>query len=241
MRLADKLQKLGDRRAYQSAKRHLGLPMLARRPLFRLNPERLIRAMDGKQFEQIQQRYAIESPGDTWPKYLNVSRWMTINLRRVRDLELDFGFRKRILDIGCGAGYFLHICKWLGHKVVGLDIDEIPMYGEMVRMLGLKRIHWRVNAFESLPDLGARFDLITCFMICFNGHKSPALWRSSEWQFFLDDLAPRLRPGGRIHLCFNRENGGNYYDAELRRFFEARGADLDDGSVTIWPGKRSRT
>src|SRR5450432_3486411 len=78
-------------------------------------------------------------------------------------------------------------------------------------------------------------------MICFNGHKSPALWRSSEWQFFLDDLAPRLRPGGRIHLCFNRENGGNYYDAELRRFFEARGADLDDGSVTIWPGKRGRT
>jgi 2-polyprenyl-3-methyl-5-hydroxy-6-metoxy-1,4-benzoquinol methylase len=197
--------------------------------------------MDRNQLKQIQRRYTVEAPGDAWPKYLDVSRWMTVNLQRVRDLELDFGFRKRILDIGCGAGYFLHICQQLGHKVLGLDIDEVPMYGEMMQMLSLKRILWRVNAFEPLPVIGQRFDVITCFMICFNGHKSHARWRPPEWQFFLDDLARRLRPGGRIHLGLNRESDGTYVDKTLRRFFQARGAEISGGNVTIRPDKRSQT
>ena len=76
---------------------------------------------------------------------------------------------------------------------------------EMMRMLELPRVIWRVNAFQPLPDLGRKFDLITAFMICFNGHKSPALWGPEEWEFFLDDLETRLKPRGRIYLSFNRE------------------------------------
>jgi len=46
---------------------------------------------------------------------------------------------KRFSDIGSGAGYFLYICQWLGihHR---LDIDDVPMYGEMFQALGLKRV-----------------------------------------------------------------------------------------------------
>jgi len=156
-------------------------------------------------------------------------------------LDLDWGRRKQILDIGSGAGYFLYICKWLAHNPLGLDIDEVPMYAEMTRMLGLPRVIWRVNAFQRLPEFAHKFDLVTAFMICFNGHKSPALWGPEEWTFFLDDLETRLKPGGRIHLSFNRENDGSFYTEATRRFFLERGAVIEEERVTFRPDlKRSR-
>jgi 2-polyprenyl-3-methyl-5-hydroxy-6-metoxy-1,4-benzoquinol methylase len=239
MRFQHKIKKLADPQTLRSARRHLGRILLTRRFVFRLDAARLIAAIDPQQFQEIRERYAIENPGISWQKYLELSEWMTRNLRRVRDLELDYGFRKRILDIGSGAGYFLHICRWLGHDVVGLDIDELPMFGEMTRMLGIKRIIWRVKAFEALPDLGRKFDVITAFMICFNGHKSEHLWGPNEWRFFLDDLESRLNPRGRIRLTLNHENDGSLYTKELREFFENRGAEIDEHRVTFRPGRRA--
>src|SRR4030095_14913690 len=75
----------------------------------------------------MRQRYSVVQPSHDWPKYLELEKWMQINLRRVQDLGLDYGLRKRILDIGSGTGYFLHICRFLGHDVVGLDIDILPI------------------------------------------------------------------------------------------------------------------
>ena len=239
MRFQHKIKKLADPQTLQSARRHLGRILLTRRVVFRLDAARLIAAIDPQQVEEIRQRHAIESPGISWQKYLQLSEWMARNLRRVRDLELDYGFRKRILDIGSGAGYFLHICRWLGHDVVGLDLDELPMFGEMTRLLGIKRIVWRVQAFEALPDLGRKFDVITAFMICFNGHKSKQLWGPNEWRFFLDDLESRLNPGGRIRLGFNHENDGSLYTEELREFFENRGGEIDEHRVTFRPRRRA--
>ena len=206
MRLLEKLERIGRAQALESTKRHLGRALLTRRLGVQLDPEHLIKTIDADRFEEIRRRYSIDDPGAAWPKYLNLSKWMTTNLRRVRELELDFGFRKRILDLGCGAGYFLHICQWLGHDVVGLDIDEVPMYGEMTHMFGLNRVIWRVKPFVRLPQFERKFDVVTAFMICFNGHKSPGLWGVSEWRFFLDDLETHLNPGGRICLGFNRED-----------------------------------
>lgn len=237
MRLSQKVEKLTNRKALESAQRHLRRSLLARRSSVRLDPESLIGAIDQEKFDDIRRRHVIDDPGDGWPKYFDLPRWMTINLRRVRDLGLDFGFRKRVLDLGCGAGYFLYINKALGHEVLGLDIDENPMFGEMVALLGLSRVVWRIEPFEPLPPLGKKkFDLITAFMICFNGHKSPALWGRKEWTFFLDDLATRLKPGGRICLGFNREENGDYYNADLRDFFAGRGAEiLPKGMIILTP------
>ena len=229
MRLLHKVKKVANPRTYDSAKRHVGRLWLMRRPVFRLNVERLMKTISATEFESIRRRYAIECPAVA--KYLNLREWMRTNLRRVLELELDYGFRKRILDIGCGAGYFLHICRWLGHDVVGLDIGEEPMYDEMTRMLGLKRVLWRVQAFEPLPDFGEKFDLITAFMICFNGHKTAALWGTAEWEYFLDDIAAKLTPVGWIQLQFNRETDGGYHTKELHRFFEKRGAIIDRSRV----------
>ena len=233
MRLSHKVGKLRSGQAFESAQRHLRRKLLDWRRGIRLDPGGLIKAIDAEQFETIRRRYVTEKPGSAWLKYLDLETWMAINLRRVRDLELDRGSPKRILDLGCGAGYFLFISRCLGHDVVGLDIDEAPIFGELMRMLGLERVIWRVQPFVPLPDWGTRFDLITAFMICFNGHKSPNLWRVKEWQFFLDDLETHLTPQGRICLGFNREKDGSLYTEELRQFLESRGARIFSDNVVL--------
>jgi len=235
MRFSHKLRKLTDPRLILSAKQHLGRLFLTRRLIFRLDAEKIIASIDKRAFQAIYDRHAVENPGGGWRKYLDLDRWIGINLRRVQELDLDWGRRKHILDIGSGAGYFLYISQGIGHDPVGLDIDEVPMYAEMIRALGVKRVLWRVNAFELLPAFEHKFDLITAFMICFNGHKSPALWGPKEWAFFLDDLETRLKPGGRVRLGFNAENDGNFYAENLRRFFVARGAEIDHDRVTLRP------
>ena len=237
MRLSHKLRKLADPRALRSAKRHFGRVLLSRRFVFRLDAEKIIGGIDPVQFQAIHDRYAIDHSVGGWRKYLELERWIRINLWRVQELDLDWGRRQSILDLGSGAGYFLYICQWLGHRTLGLDLDDVPMFGEMFRALRLRRVVWRVEAFQPLPDLGRKFDLITAFMICFNGHKSAALWGPKEWSFFLDDLETRLNPGGRIRLGFNRENDGSFYTEELRRFFVARGGEIDLHRVTLRPGR----
>ena len=235
MRISEKVDKFGSGKAFEGALRRLRRATLPRRLGLPLDPERLINSIDAGRFEAIRRRHAIDSPGAAWPKYLNLPVWMTKNLRRVQELGLDRGVRRRILDLGCGAGYFLYICQWLGHDALGLDIDEVSMFGEMVALLGLTRILSRISPFCRLPRLGQKFDLITAFMICFNGHKSSALWAREEWSFFLDDLTTHLAPGGRICLGFNQEENGEFYSSDLRRFFAGRGAEFSRNLVILSP------
>ncbi len=137
MRLSHKLNKLLDPGLLRSMRRHTGRFFLTRRFVFRIDPERIIGSIDQEEFRAIHERHAVDEPGDAPEKYLELRRWVETNIRRVRDLELDFGFRKRVLDIGCGAGYFLYICKWLGHDVLGLDTTESAMFTEITRLLGV--------------------------------------------------------------------------------------------------------
>jgi SAM-dependent methyltransferase len=235
MRFSYKLKKVVSGDAYASARRHVKQVLLGRAPL-RFDAARITKTVDPEKFRQVYQRHAVEDPGDAWPKYLDLELWMEINLRRVRDLGLDLGGRKRVLDIGCGTGYFLYINQYLGHDVLGLDLDEEPGFTEMIDLLGVKRKIWRVEAFQSLPDLGPKFDVIAAHMICFNGHKSDKLWKVFEWEFFLDDLATRqLKPGGQICLELNREYDDSLYTPELKEYFEARGAEIHTQRVLFNP------
>ena len=240
MRFSHKLKKLADPSLVPSMRRHLGRVLLTRRLLFNLDVEKIIGDIDPVQFQAIHDRYAVDDPGGSWRKYLDLDTWMAINLRRVQELELDWGRRQSILDLGSGAGYFLHICHGLGHRTLGLDIEDVPMFGEMFRALGLERVIARVEAFRPLPVFDRKFDLITAFMICFNGHKSESLWGPKEWAFFLDDAATRLNPGGRIRLGFNRELDDTFYTGELRQFFLDRGARIDEHRVLLRPAGTGR-
>jgi SAM-dependent methyltransferase len=232
VRLRHKIKKLVDGRSLASARKHT-LRLLRARGV-PLDAKRIIETIDKARFEQIRHRYAVENPGADWPKYLDLERWIAINLRRARELELDLAPPKRILDLGCGAGYFLYIARLLGHEGVGLDMDRVAMFRDVTSLLGVRRVVQRVEAFRPLRDLPGKFDLITAFMVCFNNHKQPNLWGVPEWEFFLHDLSKHLAPGGRVWLELNQEYDGTFYTPELKAFFQRRGAKLNQQKV-IFP------
>ena len=238
MQLRHKIRKLVDGQSLASARKHT--LRLLRTNRFSLETQRVIETIDPAGFEQIRRRYAVADPGADWPKYLDLDRWIGVNIRRIRQLELDLARPKRILDLGCGAGYFLYIAQLLGHSGVGLDMDRLPMFREITRLLGVRRVVQRIQAFRPLPNFGQKFDLITAFMICFNNHKMPGLWGVSEWEFFLGDLGKYLRPRGRIWLELNQEYDGTFYTPELKEFFQNRGAKIDEHKVMLTASHRAR-
>src|SRR5947208_3454046 len=131
------------------------------------------------------------------------------------------------------SGYFLYIAQLLGHEGLGLDLDELPMFGDLTRLLGVRRVIWEIKAFDPLPDVLEEFDLITAFLICFNRHKQVDVWGVPEWEFFLDDLAKHLTPRGRVWLELNQEYDGTFYTPELKEFFQKRGAKIDRHKVSF--------
>ena len=237
MRFRHKIGKLVDGRSLASARKHTLRVLRANR--FPLGTKRVIDTIDPIEFEQIRQRYSVADPGADWPKYLDLDRWIEINIRRIREVELDLSRPKHILDLGCGAGYFLYIAQLLGHSGVGLDIDRLPMFREMTHLLGVRRVVQRIEAFRPLPDLGRKFDLITAFMICFNNHKMPDLWKVPQWQFFIDDLAKHLTPRGRVWLELNQEYDETFYTPELKELFQKRGATVNEHKIIFNSGLRA--
>ena len=227
-----------DGRSLASARKHT--LRLLRTNRFPLDTRRVIETIDPEGFEHIRQRYAVANPGADWPKYLDLDRWIEINIRRIRELELDLSRPKRILDLGCGAGYFLYIAQLLGHRGIGLDMDRVAMFRDITRLLGVRRVVQRIDALRPLPDFGQKFDLITAFMICFNNHKMPDLWKVPEWDFFLDDLAKHLKPRGRVWLELNQEYDGTFYTPELKEFFQKRGARINEHKIIFNSGLRAR-
>ena len=237
VRLHHKIRKLVDGRSLASARKHT--LRLLRTNQFPPDAKRVIETIDLVEFEQIRQRYAVANPGADWPKYLDLDRWIEINIRRIREIELDLSRPKHILDVGCGVGYFLYIAQLLGHRGIGLDMDRLAMFREITQLLGVRRVVQRIEAFRPLPDLGQKFDLITAFMICFNNHKMPDLWKVPEWDFFLDDLAKYLRPRGRVWLELNQEYDGTFYTPELKEFFQKRGARIVEHKIIFNSGLRA--
>jgi SAM-dependent methyltransferase len=238
VQLRHKIRKLVDGQSLASARKHTLRLLKTNR--FPLETQRVIETIDPTGFGQIRRRYAVADPGADWPKYLDLDRWIGVNIRRIRQLELDLARPKQILDLGCGAGYFLYIAQLVGHSGVGLDMDRLAMFREITRLLGVRRVVQRIQAFRPLPNFGQKFDLITAFMICFNNHKMPGLWGVPEWEFFLNDLAKYLKPRGRIWLELNQEYDGTFYTAQLKEFFRKRGAKIDEQKVILNSSRRAR-
>jgi len=236
LRLSQKLGKILTGEAFDSARRHTRAIVRNRRFPARITTGAIIKSIDPRRFEEIRRKYAVDDPGDAPPKYLDLEHWIRINLQRVRELGLDYAPPSRILDLGCGAGYFLYISKLLGHEILGLDLDDLPMFRELIELLQIPRTIARIEAFQPLPKFDGKFDIITAYLICFNNHKSDKLWGPAEWDYFLSDVAGQLARNGRLWLELNREYDGSYYTPELKAFLEQRGAELHSYRVLFNPG-----
>ncbi len=195
----------------------------------------ILRNVDPAGFEKIRERHGVPGEQTHWPKYLDAKRWISLNIRRAQELRL--ATRKApltILDLGSGGGYFLLVAHHLGHSGLGLDLADPIMFGELFDLFGLQRVIWRIKAFQPLPELSQRFDLVTAFSICFNGHKSDQLWTPKEWAFFLNDLKSRfVKPSGEIFLGLNPEAKDVFYTPALKQFFLTCGAEVDRAKVWI--------
>ena len=179
---------------------------------------------------EIQQRHA----GSTvrYAKYGDVAHWLEINLPRLRELKLDRSSPKQILDLGCGAGFFLFLAKQFGHRGLGVDVADYPLSNELIELFSVERVSWRIRAFEPLPNFARKFDLITAFSAAFNRNADETRgWSADEWEFFLNDLDRHLAPGGQVLLEINSGKDGQYLLPEIRDFLGKRGARVDGERV----------
>lgn len=189
-------------------------------------------ALDQAKFQEVIASHASE--GYDSYKYFDKQLWLRTKMMRVVELGLDKSPQASVLDLGCGAAYFLYCCKYLGHDVHGLDLPDYEFYRDMIALFGLTRTGFRIEPYKRLPVLGRRFDFITAHQICFNGHKTERLWGVEEWAFFLNDLEENyLEPGGTIALEFNEEPAIGFYTQDLRRYFESRSARIFRGRVIM--------
>jgi SAM-dependent methyltransferase len=194
-----------------------------------VNAQDIIATVDAHRYAAIVERWGVASgPADERrQKYLDLPRWIEINLKRVKRLGLDTGPSRRVLDIGCGCGHFLYICKLFGHDAIGIDrSEESSLFVEVRDLLGVPWIAHTINAGEPLPELG-RADVVTAHMVTFNGHRRRP-WGPDEWTCLLDSI-----PAPVWYLEFNREPDGTLFTPGLAEMLAARGAETQGHRVMI--------
>lgn len=204
-----------------------------------MSPESVLDTIGLAQFARIWDRYRSTVTPDRREKYLALEYWIEVSIGRAHRLGLDTGQRRRVLDLGCGCGYFLYVCKLLGHDVLGLDCPEPrAMYTEVRELLGVPWVAHEIRPFVPLPALGP-FDVVTAHMVCFNGHRTwqhgdapsvepPNLWGPTEWSWLFEQVAAPV-----WHLELNDEQDGTLFPPGLREFFLDRGAKIDGHRVLI--------
>lgn len=230
MKLSHKISKIFNSDAYYSAK-----ATVMRLP-YQLDYRPFVEAIDATGFAEIKKKYYTKNDLDAPIKYLKLNDWIRTNTIRVRELRIRKAPPKmRIFDIGSGTGYFLHICKCLGHDVLGMDIDREVIYEETFKLMGLPRIIHCIKPYQTLPDTGAPFDLITAHMTCFNFYEDGSPWGIPEWEFFLKDLFSRLTPTGKVQFDLNVLRDGRHMTPELKAYFQSLRAHIDRRRVFLMP------
>lgn len=177
-------------------------------------------------------------------KYLDVAYYTFLKLLLARDLGLTKGPPRRVLDIGTGGGHFPFVCRFFGHRALGIDIEN-PVYESIAACLGIRRTIVRIEPRKPLPELGGRFDVITACGVSFNklGEQDDRrlYWSLEEWQFFLDDLvANQLQRPGLLYFALNKEARGRLlgfhryaYNREVLGLAARRGAVVSRRHGTI--------
>lgn len=225
MKLSRKLRKLLSGDSAGSIFEHIT------RSLHPVSVRGVMATLDSDAVANLERRYPRTSTSPKINRFADVAYWIGINVERAQDLWLDRSPALRILDLGCGAGYFLYVCRLFGHDVLGLDLDDHQLFRDTLAMLNVPRVVSRIQPNTALPDLGRRFDLVAAHRICFQrigGARSGEEWSTSHWKFFIDDVRSRLlTPRGRLLLDFNpRPDGTSFFTSELRSFFKSQNAVL---------------
>ena len=199
---------------------------------------RVIDAIDPGRVAGLQEKYRAELT-DFHPagefKYADLPYWIAHKAVYVREIGLDRGPPRTILDIGMGAGHFAAVCQALGHTVVGTDI-AVPVYDDICAALSVDRRIEPTKRREPLPGLGVKFDFVTVIWQVFHivsylpdGNREH--WSTDDWRFFLKDIIEHhMRFPGVIfiELNANKNAKGESFDASLMEWSLERGARIDE-------------
>jgi len=241
MRFSRKLRKLFSLDSFASAWEHLS------RSTHPVNKGEILDDIDWLQFKDLRHKCPYRPGSPQINRFEDIVYWIEINIERAQDLWLDRSSPLRILDLGSGAGYFLYVCKHLGHDVLGFDTDREPLFSATIELLNVPRVVGRIDRQTPLPDFGKKFDLVTAHRICFHriGKARDGIeWSAADWEFFVKDIRSRfLNENGRLLLDFNpRPDGSSFFTPDLRNFFSSRGAWMfrSKALFSVDPSRRPR-
>ena len=112
--------------------------------------------------------------------------------------DIPEGRTLKILDVGCGPGFFSVILGRLGHKVTGIDYNEemCKVAAENCRTYGVESDFRRMDA-HNLEFDDDTFDLVV---------SRDVLWNLDDPARVYDEIYRVVRPGGKITVF-----DGNFY------------------------------
>ncbi len=126
-----------------------------------------------------------------------------------RHLPLPRG--KQVLDVGCGAGWYLRICKQLGAETFGIEPSTFG--AQRCREAGLDVFNGTVDAYVAQHGTLRQFDVITA---------NHVLEHAPDPVQTLQGMKSLLAPGGVLwisvpnaHCYFSRQLGGEWHSADL--------------------------
>jgi len=149
--------------------------------------------------QQIEALAAIHNPKDTAEKFCrDCVKWDRIATHVSQGLGLHESEPKRILDLGCGFGYFANVCQQMGHMVTGLDWPGSKVIQAAAGILGVDLVLHTIRAFEPLPHMPHRFDLVTMSGVNLVLATDPlTYWGKIEYVNLVDTIRiSYLAPGG---------------------------------------------
>ena len=154
VRLSQKFQKLFTRDAIESLWEH------ARRWTHPVSSRRILGTIERAELVRLREGYPYRSNARKINAYEDANYWVGVNVKRIQDLWLDRSPPLHILDLGCGPGYFLYLCRMFGSiPMTSLSFAARPSSLELIassRESMRKRFYpiWAKNS-TSLPHIAS--------------------------------------------------------------------------------------
>lgn len=164
--------------------------------------------------EQVEQLKAlrVKYPGNRMEKFaIDPRAHEAVAVEVAKGLGLHRLPRQKILDLGCGFGYFIRECETLGHWSVGVDMPN-RMISEACGILGKRLVRDTIKPFTRMVRFPAGYDFITMFGV--NLHDGTEYWDVKKYTFLANDIRRYLWEGAWV-IRPNAPVGNNSPTADL--------------------------